>query len=733
MSGYFNNSIRTINTYNNLNQQIQNSIYRLSTGNAIATASDNIAALALGTNLGYHLAGIQAGLTNISQANSLLQVASGGYSQVTGIIGQLQSLATQATSGSLSASDRANLNTQFQTLSSQINSIAGTTNFNGIDLINGKLGNSSIVTTNTSNNATAASGIVTLAQPLANGDTINVTTSSGQTVSFLGNNTGSFTHPLLEIDTTVYTTAAAQATQIASQISQIKNYSGSDATVLSAKQALCQLNISNSGSGQLTITDNSTGTIGNSISVSGSAATASNLLLNNVNAANNLTQTLGGVGTAGTNGALNAGTFSSGATAYSGTATTIASGAIGDSIIKPLTTTVQATTGIDTSGVSNNSAFAGTISGFSATYVSANLANISVTVGSDTYTANSVNTNFTSDSKVTFTSQTAGGGSFQVQFAANSGTAVSNQSDANTYAARLNSAFSTVTFEQNRILTNYTGAGYVYPTGSTTPSGDLSGSSFNLIGSNFGSNPQISKISVTASGAGNAVIQITIGGDVYQSGYNADGSTTNLGNTITNVSGSGANGKIGFVDQSNPNNVLVLNYTSATNVSLSTTAQAQGFQNALENAFGIGSNSANNNNTGISFQTGTSSNSIIKTSLPGVTTNDLFRNSGGTLQTLDISTIGGASAAQTILTNAANYVLAAQAQVGSQEQSLNYAQANLQSSQFNLQAAQNNYLSTDVASESQNLSQLMLRSQITSAVLLAQNNLSSSLLKLLDK
>ncbi len=114
-------------------------VARLSSGNAIVAASDNVAALAVGTSLGSQVSSLQTAQGNASQGTSLLQVADGSLAQILSILQQQSSLANQAQSGSLTNTDRGFLNQQFQTLTNEIDSLAGGTTFNGVSLIDGSI------------------------------------------------------------------------------------------------------------------------------------------------------------------------------------------------------------------------------------------------------------------------------------------------------------------------------------------------------------------------------------------------------------------------------------------------------------------------------------------------------------------------------------------------------------------------------------------------------------------
>lgn len=716
-------NIRALFDANKYDKLITDSMHRLSTGNKQASSKDYVSESSIGSIMAYKISGIDAAMLNAAGANSMINTAMGAYTQIGQLIAEIQSIAAYSVSGAVSDSTRELLNAEAQDYIDAINDLANNTKFNDITLTDGRFSNATI-TTDSSSNATAASGILNMVAALADTEAISITVDS-ETVSFTGNSTGVFTHPLVEIDTTTYTTAALQATQIVSQINSISTYSGSDTTILNAKRILSKLSVTNSSSAHLTITALNAGTRGNDIIAQGTSTTAANLTLNGTNAANNAGLTLGGSATAGTTGALASGTFSTGTTAFSGTASTIATGTVGDSILTSLTTYTQSTTGIDVSGISNNADFTGTIDAFTATYSSANVVNISLVVGANTYTANGINTNFTSDTKITFSSTS--GGFFQVQFSANNGSTVTNQTTANTYAARLNAAFSTINFLQSRSVKNYTAAGYVYPTGSTTPSGNLAGSSFTLINDDFNNlNLGITDIVVTPSASSNAVISITIDGEIYQSGYDYDGSSLSMGNIITSTSGSNSDGKIGFVSQTNPNHILIFQYAdSSTDLSLTTQSEADGFTKALKSAF--------NMNNGADFQLSNNSSNVYNIKIGGATTSALFLDSNGVYNAISIDTQANAIAAQIILTNAIVNLTQKQTQLGSQENIISFTMANLESMKYNLDSARSLYQDTDISTETANLSKLMLQQDLNTFVLSLEAQKNRALLRLLDR
>ncbi len=121
------------------------SVSRLSSGNRIVKASDDVAALSTGTSLRTQVTALRTALTNASQGTSLLQVADGALSQVTEILQRQKAIALQAGSGSLTDTDRGYLDQEFQALTTEIDRLTGATNFNGVKLLNGALSTSAAV------------------------------------------------------------------------------------------------------------------------------------------------------------------------------------------------------------------------------------------------------------------------------------------------------------------------------------------------------------------------------------------------------------------------------------------------------------------------------------------------------------------------------------------------------------------------------------------------------------
>lgn len=167
------------------------SISRLSSGNRIVHASDDVSGLAIGTALRTQVTTLQTALSNASQGTSLLQVADGALGQIVDILQRQKAIATQASSGQLTDANRALLDQEFQALTAQVDQIANSTNFNGVNLLGGGLGSStSLARTDTlASNAIVTTGSI----QTGTGPTTVVASTTAIQAFYNNNSTGSGT------------------------------------------------------------------------------------------------------------------------------------------------------------------------------------------------------------------------------------------------------------------------------------------------------------------------------------------------------------------------------------------------------------------------------------------------------------------------------------------------------------------------------------------------------------
>jgi flagellin len=128
------NNISALYAENNLNQTqagLQNTLTQLSSGSRINSGADDAAGLSLANGLGANSAALTQSSTNASEGVGLLQVADGALSQVTNLLNRAVTLATEASNGTLNASQDSAANSEFQSILDEISNIGATTTYNG--------------------------------------------------------------------------------------------------------------------------------------------------------------------------------------------------------------------------------------------------------------------------------------------------------------------------------------------------------------------------------------------------------------------------------------------------------------------------------------------------------------------------------------------------------------------------------------------------------------------------
>ncbi len=122
---------------------VDTSVARLSSGNRIIRASDDVAALAIGTGLSTDVTTLRTALQSATNGITVTTIADAALGEIATILERQKSLASSANDGSLSDTERGFLNQEFQALSAEIDRIAGAVNFNGVALIDGSLSGAS--------------------------------------------------------------------------------------------------------------------------------------------------------------------------------------------------------------------------------------------------------------------------------------------------------------------------------------------------------------------------------------------------------------------------------------------------------------------------------------------------------------------------------------------------------------------------------------------------------------
>ena len=175
-------NIAALNSYRNLtgnNSAVSKNLEKLSSGYRINRAGDDAAGLAISEKMRAQITGLNTAQKNAQDGVSLVQTAEGALTEVHSMLNRMVELADQSANGTYdNAVDRANLQKEITSLKSEIDRIADSTNFNGIDLLNGDLSTSTTSTINGNADAGANKAGVdlkfTFAEQFKDGGNLNV-------------------------------------------------------------------------------------------------------------------------------------------------------------------------------------------------------------------------------------------------------------------------------------------------------------------------------------------------------------------------------------------------------------------------------------------------------------------------------------------------------------------------------------------------------------------------------
>jgi flagellin len=137
-----NTNVSSLNTQRHLSTNSSNfakSMEKLSSGLRINRAGDDAAGLAISEGLKADIRALEQASRNAADGISLVQTGEGALDEVSSILLRMKELAEQSLNGTLSDTDRGYLDSEFTALSSEIDRIAGGTEFNGVSLLDGNL------------------------------------------------------------------------------------------------------------------------------------------------------------------------------------------------------------------------------------------------------------------------------------------------------------------------------------------------------------------------------------------------------------------------------------------------------------------------------------------------------------------------------------------------------------------------------------------------------------------
>ncbi|WP_456384396.1 flagellin [Desulfolithobacter sp.] len=135
-----NTNVASLNAQRNLSKtqlDLSRSMERLSSGLRINSAKDDAAGLAISDRMTAQIRGLNQAARNANDGISLAQTAEGAMQESTNILQRMRELAVQSANATNSAADRAALQAEVNQLKSEMNRIANSTTFNGLNILDG--------------------------------------------------------------------------------------------------------------------------------------------------------------------------------------------------------------------------------------------------------------------------------------------------------------------------------------------------------------------------------------------------------------------------------------------------------------------------------------------------------------------------------------------------------------------------------------------------------------------
>jgi len=191
-----NHNIAALNTYNKLtanNAATSNSLQKLSSGLKINKAGDDAAGLAISEKMRGQIRGLDQSSANASDGISLVNTAEGALNETHSILQRMRELAVQSSNDTNTDADRAEIQKEVDQLTSEIDRIASTTQFNTKNLLDGSMGKATTaagnINGNTALNKDTIVGTVLISGEDKNGNSLGIVSGDKIEISYTINGT----------------------------------------------------------------------------------------------------------------------------------------------------------------------------------------------------------------------------------------------------------------------------------------------------------------------------------------------------------------------------------------------------------------------------------------------------------------------------------------------------------------------------------------------------------------
>ena len=131
-------SLKAQRSLSSSTSKLSNVYQKLSSGSRINKASDDAAGLAIADSLKAQQSVATVAIRNANDGISSIAIADGAMSEISSVLTRLAELAEQSANGVYNTQQRSAISAEFVALGSEIERIAATTQFNGVNLIDGQ-------------------------------------------------------------------------------------------------------------------------------------------------------------------------------------------------------------------------------------------------------------------------------------------------------------------------------------------------------------------------------------------------------------------------------------------------------------------------------------------------------------------------------------------------------------------------------------------------------------------
>jgi len=182
------NNVSSLAAQNQLSMtqaSLSKTLLQLSSGSRINTGADDAAGLAIADGLHANLTALTQSARNASDGVGSLQVADGALAQVTALLNRAVTLATEASTGTVSDPQRTTIDAEFTAIKAEIDRIGSSTNYNSgqvftatataIYLSDGTAGGSTSITVTTGALSSSAIGFSGTATDISGDDLTSAT------------------------------------------------------------------------------------------------------------------------------------------------------------------------------------------------------------------------------------------------------------------------------------------------------------------------------------------------------------------------------------------------------------------------------------------------------------------------------------------------------------------------------------------------------------------------------